>query len=174
MGGSHSRWSGSFRSRAGFGLALLLIGCSPERPPSYITARGIHVGDTGRHYSPEEVGFFADSFLKEFANRWPPGEARDTVNNANIHFLDVHSYESFGETVAGTVDPNLLWIDVAADGWTLPDSALAHELVHCVDIALTGSTDATHQSWKTNGVYASLSRIGAVVKAQENDRDGGS
>lgn len=153
------------RARLGL-LALVLAGCG-GKPPTYTTTSGIEVWDPAGHFSPGQVERLAGIFLDEFQQRWPADKARKLVATARIEFVDVHTYDSYGTTVAGTTDPQTLTITVAARDYRLSSCALAHELVHYVDMGLTGTTDYDHVSWKTDGTYDGLTRISQTMRLYE-------
>jgi hypothetical protein len=152
---------------AAFSVSIGLIACGPATPPSYITSSGIQVWDPGGHYTAERVEQLSQVFLEQFAWDWPRERAAETVSHARIFFLDVNTYDSFGEQVAGTVDPESLEITIAAAGYDLPESALAHELVHYTDLSINGWTDNTHASWAANGTWDSLENVATIDRHLE-------
>ena len=154
----------SWRIVAGAALALLASCGYNPRPPTFTTALGAMVWcDPAACFPAERVDQAINSTLSVFANRWPPDKARAAASRAQIMLLDNSYFVVGGQKAAGMVNPDFRVIYVSALRGDLPDTALAHELVHYFDLATFGSTDNSHQSW-AGAVYAGIDSVNASLR----------
>lgn len=131
-------------------------------------ARGFSVylyGQKTADYTPEGIARSIELFEGYFADRYG-AEIPWGKTWATVHFVPYEAwYDDDGVAVRGlTYSDCYLYVAGSVRLW---DEPFAHELVHCADNAVTGTSDATHASW--GSVYPRLDALNRAIQ-QELDK----
>lgn len=130
----------------------------PATPPTCVTPLGIKVYLFGQQFSPQAIDASFSFVAEEFSDLYAPTAAYDAAPQASVSFLPVDDYDLYGRKVAGNLSPDATFLYIGAQSRRLPQTALAHEWIHFLDMHLRGQTDDSHASW-THRIYPGLEKV---------------